>query len=66
VTAADIAGFSHGTAQASKQAEPEAQDIALAIELFTSGSLNTFAQSTNVNVSYRGKVTIRKKAVGHI
>jgi len=36
-----------------KQAEPEAQDIALAIELFTSGSLNTFAQSTNVNVNNR-------------
>ncbi|MFS0726305.1 VirB4-like conjugal transfer ATPase, CD1110 family [Paenibacillus sp. 1P07SE] len=36
-----------------KQAEPEAQDIALAIELFTSGSLNTFAQSTNVNVHNR-------------
>ncbi|GIO16389.1 hydrolase [Cohnella xylanilytica] len=33
-----------------KQAEPEAQDIALAIELFTSGSLNTFAKPTNVNV----------------
>lgn len=27
-----------------KQAEPEAQEIALAIELFTSGSLNTFCQ----------------------
>ncbi|UQZ86437.1 AAA-like domain protein [Paenibacillus konkukensis] len=36
-----------------KQAEPEAQDIALAIELFTSGSLNTFAQPTNVNVHNR-------------
>lgn len=36
-----------------KQAEQEAQDIALAIELFTSGSLNTFAQSTNVNVHNR-------------
>ncbi|ETT54690.1 TraE family protein [Paenibacillus odorifer] len=36
-----------------KQAETEAQDIALAIELFTSGSLNTFAQSTNVNVHNR-------------
>ncbi len=36
-----------------KQSEPEAQDIALAIELFTSGSLNTFAQSTNVNVHNR-------------
>ena len=36
-----------------KQAEPEAQDIALAIELFTSGSLNTFAKPTNVNVHNR-------------
>lgn len=36
-----------------KQAEPEAQDIALAIELFTSGSLNTFAKPTNVNVLNR-------------
>lgn len=36
-----------------KQAEPEAQDIALAIELFTSGSLNTFAKHTNVNVHNR-------------
>lgn len=36
-----------------RQAEPEAQDIALAIELFTSGSLNTFAQPTNVNVHNR-------------
>jgi len=36
-----------------RQAEPEAQEIALAIELFTSGSLNTFAQPTNVNVHNR-------------
>jgi hypothetical protein len=36
-----------------RQAESEAQDIALAIELFTSGSLNTFAQPTNVNVHNR-------------
>ena len=27
-----------------KQDEPEAQEIALAIELFTDGSLNTFAK----------------------
>jgi len=33
-----------------KQPEPEAKNIALAIELFTSGSLNTFAQQTNVDV----------------
>ena len=32
-----------------KQSEPEAQEIALAIELFTNGSLNTFAKHTNVN-----------------
>ena len=36
-----------------KQTEPEAQEIALAIELFTSGSLNTFAKSTNVDVTSR-------------
>lgn len=30
-----------------KQNEPEAQEIALAIELFTDGSLNTFAKHTN-------------------
>lgn len=36
-----------------KQSEPEAQDIALAIELFTSGSLNTFSKPTNVNVNNR-------------
>ena len=36
-----------------KQPEPEAQEIALAIELFTSGSLNTFAKQTNVDVSNR-------------
>ncbi len=35
------------------QQEPEALDIALAIELFISGSLNTFAQWTNVNVDDR-------------
>ncbi|MEX1377683.1 MAG: VirB4-like conjugal transfer ATPase, CD1110 family [Eubacteriales bacterium] len=33
-----------------KQSDPEAREIALAIELFTDGSLNTFAQQTNVNV----------------
>ena len=36
-----------------KQEEPEAQEIALAIELFTSGSLNTFAKPTNVDVNNR-------------
>ncbi len=36
-----------------KQSEPEAQEIALAIELFTSGSLNTFAKPTNVDVNNR-------------
>jgi len=33
-----------------RQDEPEAKEVALAIELFTDGSLNTFAQQTNVNV----------------
>lgn len=36
-----------------KQEEPEAQDIALAIELFTDGSLNTFAKESNVDVDNR-------------
>ena len=34
-----------------KQPEPEAKEIALAIELFTHGSLNTFAKETNVDTS---------------
>ncbi len=33
------------------QKEPEAKNIALAIELFTKGSLNTFAQQTNVDLN---------------
>jgi len=36
-----------------KQPEPEAADVALAIELFTNGSLNTFAKQTNVNTKSR-------------
>ena len=36
-----------------KQQEPEAREIALAIELFTRGSLNTFAQLTNVDTMNR-------------
>ena len=36
-----------------RQREPEAQDIALAIELFTDGSLNTFAKQTNVDIQNR-------------
>ncbi|MDL2287954.1 ATP-binding protein [Oscillospiraceae bacterium OttesenSCG-928-F05] len=36
-----------------KQPEPEARDVALAIELFTSGTLNTFAHQTNVDLSSR-------------
>ena len=36
-----------------KQSEIEAQEIALAIELFTDGSLNTFAKETNVDTSNR-------------
>jgi hypothetical protein len=36
-----------------KQVEPEAQEIALAIELFTDGSLNTFAKPTNVDTDSR-------------
>jgi type IV secretory pathway VirB4 component len=36
-----------------RQSEPEAADIALAIELFTEGSLNTFAKQTNVDTEKR-------------
>ncbi len=36
-----------------KQDEPEAREIALAIELFTNGSLNTFAKPTNVDTDNR-------------
>ena len=36
-----------------QQEEPEAQEIALSIELFTHGSLNTFAQPTNVDTTNR-------------
>lgn len=35
------------------QPEPEAKEIALAIELFTNGSLNTFAKHTNVDTNNR-------------
>lgn len=35
------------------QEESEAKEIALAIELFTNGSLNTFAKETNVDVDNR-------------
>lgn len=35
------------------QTEAEARDIALAIELFTSGSLNVFAHQTNVDMNRR-------------
>ena len=34
-----------------RQPETEARDVALAIELFTEGSLNTFAKPTNVDTS---------------
>lgn len=36
-----------------KQPEEEAKQIALGIELFTNGSLNTFAKNTNVNTNSR-------------
>ena len=36
-----------------EQDEPEAKEIALAIELFTNGSLNTFAKRTNVDTQNR-------------
>ena len=40
-------------AELMRQPEPEAGDVALAIELFTEGSLNTFAKPTNVNTNSR-------------
>ena len=36
-----------------KQPEPEAKSLALELELFTRGSLNTFAKETNVNTENR-------------
>ena len=36
-----------------QQDEPEAKELALAIELFTHGSLNTFAKQTNVDTNNR-------------
>ena len=36
-----------------RQPEPEAHSLALELELFTRGSLNTFAKQTNVNTSNR-------------
>ena len=36
-----------------RQPEPEAAELALAIELFTDGSLSTFAKQTNVDVNNR-------------
>lgn len=36
-----------------RQAEPEAHSLALELELFTRGSLNTFAKQTNVNTNNR-------------
>ncbi|MGF6990544.1 type IV secretory pathway VirB4 component [Lachnospiraceae bacterium PM6-15] len=40
-------------AELMEQTEPEAKEIALAIELFTEGSLNTFARQTNVDTDNR-------------
>lgn len=36
-----------------RQSEKEAREVALAIELFSNGSLNTFAKQTNVNINNR-------------
>lgn len=36
-----------------RQHEKDAKDIALALELFTKGSLNTFSKQTNVEVNNR-------------
>ena len=40
-------------AELMRQEEQEAKDIALKLELFTKGSLNTFAKQTNVDVNNR-------------
>jgi len=40
-------------AELRRQPEDEARDVALAIELFTEGSLNTFAKPTNVDTNSR-------------
>jgi len=40
-------------AELMRQTEPEAREVALALELFTKGSLNTFARPTNVNIDNR-------------
>ena len=36
-----------------KQKEPEARDLAVAIEMFVVGNMNTFAHQTNVNTKNR-------------
>lgn len=36
-----------------RQPKSETKDVALAIELFTEGSLNTFAKPTNVDIAAR-------------
>lgn len=36
-----------------KQSQPRAKDLAFALELFTTGSMNAFAQHTNVDMSNR-------------
>lgn len=36
-----------------RQEEKEAKEVALALELFSSGSLNTFSEKTNVNINNR-------------
>ena len=36
-----------------RQTEPEAHSLALELELFTRGSLNTFSKQTNVNTANR-------------
>lgn len=40
-------------AELMRQTEPEAREVALALELFIKGSLNTFARPTNVNIDNR-------------
>lgn len=48
-SAAADGGAEHGAAKTVEQPEAEAHDLALASELYTTGSLNIFAHQTNVN-----------------
>ncbi len=52
-TGAQVPTLQDFHAELLRQPEPEARDVALAMELFTDGSLNTFAKPTNVDTNSR-------------